>query len=228
MWLRKLLKIIFAILYRLFAIVHTYGLENIPEKGGAILASNHLGILDAPLIFLKVPRKDLTALVAKKHQKNLLLRWVVNGARGIWINRDEADSQAVRAARDHLQNGGLLGIAPEGTRSKTGTLIEGKTGVAFMADKAQVPIIPIGITGTHNGIKQLISFHRPRITISFGKPFMLPPIDRKNRDASLRKNTDEIMCQIAALLPTDFRGIYSDHPRLGELLEDSPKTRIVA
>jgi 1-acyl-sn-glycerol-3-phosphate acyltransferase len=218
MLLRRFLKIAFGILFALLARVEVIGEENIPKEGGGIVAPNHLGVIDAPLVFLVVKRNDITALVAKKHQKNPLFKWVVNAADGIWLNREEADTAAVRAARSHMQSGKLLGIAPEGTRSKTGALIPGKTGVAYLADKAGVPIIPSAITGTHNGIRKVFMLKRPKIVIRFGKPFMLSPVDRSNRDASLKRNTDEIMCRIAAMLPPSYRGVYADHPRLKELL----------
>jgi 1-acyl-sn-glycerol-3-phosphate acyltransferase len=222
--LRKFLKLFFALLFKLFARVEVIDKHYLPREGGGIVAGNHQGIVDAPLIFHVIDRQDITALVAKKHKKNPFLRWIVNGARGIWINREEADSQAVRAARDLLQSGGMLGIAPEGTRSKTGTLIPGKTGIAFLADKAGVPIIPIAITGTHRGVYRLLSFHRLHLSVRFGEPFYLPPISRKTRDQDLRSNTDEIMCRIGAMLPPELRGVYADHPRLNELIatENSP------
>jgi 1-acyl-sn-glycerol-3-phosphate acyltransferase len=227
MWLRRFLKLAFGFLFWLLAKVEVIGEENIPEEGGGIVAPNHLGVIDAPLIFLVVSRNDITALVAKKHRKNPLFKWVVNGANGIWLNREEADSAAVRAARSHLQNGNLLGIAPEGTRSKTGSLIPGKTGVAYLADKAGVPIIPAAITGTYGGMRKALLLKRPKFVIRFGKPFYLPPVDRSSRDTSLKRNTDEIMCRIAVMLPPSYRGVYAGHPRLIELLEEKDETEEV-
>jgi 1-acyl-sn-glycerol-3-phosphate acyltransferase len=221
MRLRRILKIVFGFLFWLLTKVEVVGSENIPEKGGGIVATNHLGVIDAPLVFLVVDRKDITALVAKKHQKNPLFKPIINAVNGIWINREEADTAAVRAARSHLQNGKLLGIAPEGTRSKTGSMARGKTGVAYLADKSVVPIIPAAITGTYKGMQKALLLKRPHIRIQFGEPFMLPPIDRSSRDASLRRNTDEIMCRIAVMLPPSYRGVYADHPLLEELLAKS-------
>jgi 1-acyl-sn-glycerol-3-phosphate acyltransferase len=218
---RKILYIIATFMFRFFSRLSVSGIENVPERGPAILAVNHLGIIDAPLIFALVPRTDLTALVAKKHLKNPILKIIVNIVGGIWINREEADSHAMRAARDHLKKGGLLGIAPEGTRSPTGELNPAKTGVAYMADKTRVPIIPIAISGTYKGMKQVLIFQRPSIHVQIGKPIELAPFERKNRDTALQQHTDEIMCQIAAMLPPAQRGAYAKHPRTIELLEKS-------
>ncbi|MFO7623825.1 MAG: lysophospholipid acyltransferase family protein [Anaerolineales bacterium] len=216
---RKILYAIATFLFQFFSRLNVSGLENVPHRGPAILAVNHLGIIDAPLIFALVPRTDLTALVAKKHLKNPFLRIIVNIVGGIWINRDEADSHAMRAAREHLNKGGLLGIAPEGTRSPTGGLNTAKTGVAYLADKAKVPIIPIAISGTFKGLKQALLLKRPTINVHIGKPIILAPFERKHRDVALQQYTDEIMCHIAAMLPPSQRGAYAQHPRTIEILE---------
>jgi 1-acyl-sn-glycerol-3-phosphate acyltransferase len=216
---RILICTFFRILFRLLTRVKVLGRENLPTRGGFIAASNHLGLMEVPLVYCLLDREDVTGLVAKKHQKTALFRWLVNSLGGIWLNRDEVDTRALRAATDHLQRGGVLGIAPEGTRSPTGSLIHAKTGVAYLADRAGVPIVPIAVTGTWKAISQALLLRRPRVTVRFGEPFTLPPIERAGRDAGLQRNTDEIMAHIAALLPAEYRGVYAGHPRLNELLE---------
>jgi 1-acyl-sn-glycerol-3-phosphate acyltransferase len=218
MLIRKIIRFIFDILFRIFTKVEIRGKENIPRHGGGILATNHLGFMDAPLLYIIIRRDDFSALVAKKHRKNPFLRWLVNSVGGIWLNRDEADTQAVRLASSHLKNGGLLGLAPEGTRSKSGALLPAKTGMAYLADKGGVPIYPVAIHGTYRGFHKLAAFTRPRITVSFAEPFIPKPVERNRRDDILVRNTDEAMCRIAAMLPSQARGAYSDHPRMKELL----------
>lgn len=219
--LRSFLRGLARFLFKILARITVEGMENIPEKGGAILASNHLSRLDSPFALAVIERSDVTGLVADTYRRNVLLRPLIEGVHGIWLNRGEADLHALRAAREHLQHGGLLGIAPEGTRSTTGALMRAKTGVAFLADKVNVPIVPFAITGTEDAIERLLHLHRPRLTMRFGKPFQLLPLERNDRSASLQRNTDEIMCQIAALLPPHYRGYYAGHPRLQELLGES-------
>lgn len=202
---------------RLLADVKTIGLENIPEHGGALICVNHLSVIDPVIIFIHLKRQDVSALIATKHRKNLLFRMVVDAANGIWLNREEADAQAIRAAVNYMKNGGMLGIAPEGTRSKTGGLLPGKPGVAYLASKAQVPVVPIAISGADQVKKSFQKLRRPQLSMVVGKPFLLPPVERRNRDASLEKYTEEIMCQIAALLPPSYRGVYANYPRVSEL-----------
>jgi len=216
--LRATLRSIFRLLFTLLSHVQVAGMENIPEDA-AIMSSNHLGRLDSVLIFAILERKNATGMVAAKYKKRPFFRWVVNSVDGIWINREETDFQALRQALSYLQGGGLLGIAPEGTRSPTGALMQAKIGVAYIADKAKVPIMPVGITGTEKAVRELFRFQRPYISVRFGRPFRLPPVDRRERNKALQLNTDEIMCQIAVLLPPAYRGVYADHPRLLELVD---------
>ena len=216
---RKLLYIFSTTFFRWLSRLSVFGLENIPKQGPAILAVNHTGILDAPLIFSLIPRTDPTALVAKKHLKNPFLRIIVNIVGGIWINRDEADTAAIRAAREHLKKGGLLGIAPEGTRSSSGDLDYGKNGVVYLAEKAGVPIIPVAISGTFKGMKKMLSLKRPEIVVRVAEPIQLRPVSRNDREIILQQYTDEIMCQIAAMLPPFQRGVYAEYARTTELLE---------
>jgi len=77
----------------------------------------------------------------------------------------------------------------------------------------------VAVSGTWQITKQILTLQRPKIDVHFGEPFTIPPIDRKNRDADLRSNTEEIMCRIAVLLPAEHRGVYADHPRVLELVK---------
>lgn len=216
--IRKALRVAMVLLFRLLTRSEVFGLENLPSQGGILLASNHMSRIDPPLIFALLERQDATALVADKYQRNPFMRWLVNSVGGIWLNREEADIDALRVARSHLKGGGLLGIAPEGTRSRVGALIRAKTGAAYLADKAGVPVLPAAITGTDDAFRQLLRLRRPRISIRFGEPFHLPPVERRSREQDLQRNTDEIMCRIAAMLPEKYWGYYAGHPRLKELL----------
>lgn len=216
--LRETLRKILYLLFRLLTRLQVTGLEYIPPAGACIVAGNHLGILDGPLLFALVPRRDLTALVAKKHQRNPFFRLVVNIAGGIWLDRFILEVKPVQQVQDHLQKGGLLGIAPEGTRSRTHHLMPAKNGVAFLAGKVDVPIIPEATVGTEDAVPKLLRLRRPRITVRFGPSFRLAPVDIQDRSGSRKRNTDDIMCHIAALLPEQYRGVYTNHPRLKELL----------
>jgi 1-acyl-sn-glycerol-3-phosphate acyltransferase len=219
---RRKLHSIARLLFDRFFLVSVTGMEALPPHGGYLLAVNHLSRLDAPLIFALLDRDDVTALVADKYQKYPFFRWIIETVNGIWINRGEADLSALRQARNYLRGGGVLGIAPEGTRSHTGALIRAKTGTAYLADKAGVPVVPVAIRGTDGAIWRALLLQRPCIHVQFGAPVDLLPIERGSRELTLQRNTDEIMCRIAVMLPEKYRGEYSDHPRLKELLAETP------
>lgn len=216
----KITRWITNLIIRLAARLEIYGLERIPRSGSFAIASNHLGRLDPALVYHFLDRDDIIMLVAEKYQKNPLLRWFATQLDAIFVNRFEADFNAVRQALKRLRQGGVLVLAPEGTRSPTAALIEGRHGVSFLAAKAGVPIYPVALAGSEDCrvYPQLRRLRRAHIVVRIGEPFTLPPLSGKERDAALQAYTDEIMCRIAALLPPEYRGVYAEHPRLQELL----------
>jgi 1-acyl-sn-glycerol-3-phosphate acyltransferase len=196
------------------------GLENLPESGSFVIASNHLGRLDPAMAYCILNQKDIIMLVAEKYREIPLVPWLVKLLDGIWVDRFNADMGAVRQALARLRKGGVLVLAPEGTRSKTGGLVRGWPGAGYLATKAGVPIVPVALVGTEDKavVSNLRRLRRSPVLACAGKPFTLPAVPHKEREAVLEAYTDEIMCHIAALLPTSYRGVYSDHPRLIELL----------
>jgi 1-acyl-sn-glycerol-3-phosphate acyltransferase len=203
-----------------FARVEAQGMENVPASGAYVTASNHLGRLDAALVYYLLDRDDITMLVAEKYRNYAIYRWFVKRLNAIWVDRYNADLGAMRASLERLRQGQVLVMAPEGTRSPTGALIEAHSGGTYLAAKAGVPILPVAVTGTEDRsvVAQLKHLKRAHVIVRIGKPFLLPPIKGKDREAILKQYTDEIMCQIAVLLPASYRGVYADHPRLQELM----------
>ena len=215
---RETLQSIFKFVLTRLAKVEFCGVDHLPRTGSFIVATNHMSRMDTLHLFINPARNDITALVADKYKKYPVFNWVLDTAGAIWLDRSKADFAAFRMAADVLKSGIPLGIAPEGTRSTTGQLQEGKPGTALLALKSNVPIVPVGIAGTESYFRDLRSLRRPRITLTFGPAFTLPPLDRSNRDAALKTMTDEIMCRIAVLLPPKYWGFYMEHPRLKEML----------
>ncbi len=194
--------------------------ENVPPDGeGIILATNHMSRADIPILYMTPGRHDVMALVAHEYRRFPPFRWILETSESIWIDRDVADFSAMRAAIEVLRKRGFaLGIAPEGTRSKSGMLLQGKPGVVLLAERARTPVVPVAIAGSENVFRALGHFRRAKVTVTYGKPFVLPPIARDDREDSLQELTDEIMCRIAAMLPEKYWGYYKDHLRLKELL----------
>jgi len=214
---RETLQSILRFLFKVFTRLEWQGLEYIPAQGGIIVTTNHMSRLDVALLLLTPTRPDITALVADKYKSHLLFNFMVETAQAIWIDRSKADFSAFAEAVKMIRNGTAMGIAPEGTRSDINMLLEGKPGTILLAQRAGVPIVPVGISGTDTAVRQLLKLQRPHIVARFGPPYNLPPIDRNNKDESLKLLTDEVMCRIAVLLPERYHGFYKGHPRVKEL-----------
>lgn len=218
---RSILRFVIRVLTPLVMRVEVEGLNNLPRDGGYIAAANHLGRLDVPLVYYLLNRDDIIMLVAEKYREIGLARWLVKVLDAIWLDRFGADIQALRLTIERLKAGWVLVIAPEGTRSKTNALLPGKPGASYLASKTGLPVVPVAVTGTEDErvLAQLKRLKRPCVRVRVGIPFVLPPAKGAEREATLERYTDEIMCRIAALLPDAYRGVYSDHPRLRELLD---------
>jgi len=209
-------------LFDIFAPMTAYGKENLELKGGYIVAANHMSYFDAPLMFVHIPRgRTMTALGTDKYKSYPFFAFILRMVGVIWVNRDAPSPASIKAAVQVLRSGEVLGVAPEGTRSRdTHALQEGKTGAAYLAITAGVPVIPVAVAHTDLAANDLKHLRRSHVSIAFGKPLYFPAPARQERDAKLQEYTTELMCQIAALLPPEYRGVYADHPRLKQLLNE--------
>ena len=203
-FMRVVLNIVFSLISRREVI----GKENFPEPP-YIVAINHLAMFDTPLLATVCPH-NIRAFAAAKHKYNPLYGTILGGAGAIWVRRGEIDRQALRLALDLLKKEGeVLGVAPEGTRARgTYALQKAKTGIAYLATRADVPIVPIGLAGTEKVKKNLPRLRRTDIRVVIGKPFRLPESGQV-RGKKLEEYTDLIMHRIAELLPEEYRGVYA-------------------
>jgi 1-acyl-sn-glycerol-3-phosphate acyltransferase len=220
----KFTRALIRFLLRILTRVEVVHVKNVPPSGNFVIAANHIGLVDAFLPFHLIDHTNLVLLVGEKWEKLWIMRWLGRGLNFIFVDRFNPDLKAIREVISRMKNGEVLVITPEGTRSKVGYLIEGKQGVSYLAAKMGFPILPVGISGSFDQtfFPQLKRLHRPHVTVNVGEVFTLPPLpaDGQARDEALKKDTDEIMCRIASLLPSEQWGFYADHPRLKELLEN--------
>jgi 1-acyl-sn-glycerol-3-phosphate acyltransferase len=217
----RILRSIIRFIMKIISDIEVQGLENIsPEHVNLLVASNHLGRLDTAALLCVVDREDIIMAIAEKYKNHLLFGAIGRAINAIWLNRFEADFAALREILNRMKKGGLMVIAPEGTRSKTASLQPGKMGVAFLASKSGYPVVPVALTGTEDAgvIANLKKFRKSRITIKVGKPMTIQVPSGKGREEAMNQATQEIMCRIAAMLPESYRGVYKDHPRTKELL----------
>ena len=217
----RTLRSIVRFIMKIIADIEIHGIDKLPQ-GNVILAANHLGRLDTAVLLCVIDREDIIMAIAEKYKDHPLFGAIGRAANAIWLNRFEADFGALRQILARMEQGGMLVIAPEGTRSKTEALQEAKPGVAFLAGKSGYPVLPVAVTGTEDRgvVENLKRFRRSKIVIRGGELFTIEIPKGKGREQAMRAATDEIMCQIGALLPEKYRGVYANHPRLKELLEN--------
>lgn len=193
------------------------GVENVPTKGPAILASNHLSFSDSFFLPLMVQR-PITFLAKSdyftgKGFKGLFSKAFFAGVGQVPIDRSggRASEAAISTGTRILAKGSLLGIYPEGTRSPNGTLYRGRTGLARMALEAKVPIIPVAMIGTFE--IQPPGVIRPtlrRVGVRFGKPLDFSRYEGLEDDRFiLRSVTDEVMYELMTLAGQDYVDMYA-------------------
>ncbi len=218
--MKYVLRWLIRALFNLVARVEVTGYGYLPKEGSYVIATNHLGIVDAPMAFYALNNWDMFVMIGEKWEKVAVFRWLGKYFNFIFIDRFNPDIKTLRKVIKLMEEDNILVIAPEGTRSRVGSLIEAKLGVSYLATKLNRPIVPVALAGTEDEVlfRNLKRLKRTHITITAGPAFTLPPLPKENRDEALKQYTDEIMCHIAALLPEKYRGVYAGHPRLKELL----------
>jgi 1-acyl-sn-glycerol-3-phosphate acyltransferase len=181
----------------------------IPMEGPLIIASNHINSLDAPVGFTQLHPRPLTAFVKTETWDNLFFKFLFTAWDAIPIKCGEVDFTAFRLAEEALAQKKIVIVAPEGTRSKHGRLNQGYPGIALLAIRSGAPILPVVFYGNEK-IKGLRLGKRTDMVIKVGKPFKIQlngrALDRENR----LQMTNEIMYEIARILPEENRGVYSD------------------
>lgn len=166
------------------------GVENFPREGGLVIVSNHISYWDPVAVGCAVNRQ---VHFMAKHElfKIPLLGPVIHICGAFPVRRDRSDRNAVRIALKLLRDGKVVGVFPEGTRSHTGELLEAHAGAAMLALKAEVPLLPVAVSGTR-GVFGKIKVH-------IGKPVQFQEDIKVARDAA-KKASEKVMEQISSLL----------------------------
>jgi 1-acyl-sn-glycerol-3-phosphate acyltransferase len=224
-----LLKVIFTILRVVFR-PWSEGARNVPRRGPAILASNHLSFADHFFGPLPLPRKVIflakSEYVTGSGLKGMISKAFFNGVGVIPVDREggESGDRALKTGLRVLAEGKLLGIYPEGTRSPDGRLYRGKTGVARLAIESGAPVVPCAMINTFEFMPpgKLLPNLRVRPGVRFGQPLDFSKYHGKEADAGvLRTVTDEIMHAIAGLSGQEYVDI--DARRAKEALKAQSK-----
>lgn len=185
-------------------------LKNFPAQGPLIAIANHTGQIEVPLLFAHLYPRRVTGWAKVESWDNWFLNWIF----GVWgiipVRRGEADMNALKLALRALKEGKILGIAPEGTRNKTGKLIRAMPGTVIVALHSGAPIIPIAHWGGEVYLKNLKRLKRTDFHIRIGEPFTINVEGVKVTGEIRQQIADEMMYELAKLLPEEYRGEYSD------------------
>ncbi|MFW0787406.1 lysophospholipid acyltransferase family protein [Gordonia sp. CPCC 206044] len=206
------------------------GLENLPAHGPAILASNHLAVMDSFYLPLMVPRRIY--FLAKSEYftgtglKGAFQKWFFTAVGQIPIDRSgaEAAAGALSAARRQLEAGELMGMYPEGTRSPDGRLFKGKTGLARVALDTGVPVLPVAMINTDKLNPPGSIIPRPaRIVVKIGKPLNFARYEGMQGNRFIERSiTDEIMYELMQLSGQQYVDIYAASLKNQEPAEQAP------
>lgn len=207
---RPVSRVFFRNLFRRLSRVQVTGTENIPEEGAYVIAVNHVSIFEPPLISSFWPYSIEVAgaveILEQPIQSQIMrLYWTIP------VHRGRFDRQSLEAMVGRLKAGRPVLLFPEGTRSRKPGLQQAPTGVAYIAAKAGVNVLPVGIAGTAMLAAEIRKFRRTQLIMSVGEMIKLPEIPWRSaeRREILRLQTERIMHAIADLLPRAYRGLYS-------------------
>jgi 1-acyl-sn-glycerol-3-phosphate acyltransferase len=185
-------------------------LSKVPAQGPLILVMNHINFMDVPVFYTQLEPRPITGFAKAESWDDPLLGWLFRLYGGIPIHRGVADLTALRAGLKALKAGQILAVAPEGTRSGHGRLQRGNAGVVFVALRSGAPLLPVVYYGAENYLSNLKRLRRTDFHIVVGKPFYLQTEGIKVTADVRRQLVDEIMWQMAALLPPYYRGEYAN------------------
>ena len=184
-------------------------LQKVPMRGPLIIIANHTGQLEVPLIFAHLQPRPITGWAKIETWDILFLDWLFTLWGVIPIRRGAVDTNAMRKALMALDKGYILGIAPEGTRNKTGRLIRAHPGVVALALHSKASILPLAHWGGESFYDNLKRLKRTEFHIRVGEPFRLKAGGGKVTNKIRQQIADEMMGRLAALLPPDYRGEYT-------------------
>jgi 1-acyl-sn-glycerol-3-phosphate acyltransferase len=227
--LGRLADALICVLVRILCKVDGEQIDKVPMDGPLILLANHVNFLEAPVLHCRLRPRKVIGLAKAEAWDNPLLGWLFDQWEAIPIRRGEPDIGALRRGLGVLREGGILVVAPEGTRSRHGRLQRGHSGVVTIALKSGAPLLPVVFYGGEAIGHNVRRLRRTPFHVIVGEPFHVEVgEERLSRDLRQRI-ADEIMYQMAALLPPAYRGEYANlsaaskkYLRFGSAAERNP------
>lgn len=199
------LKSITVLLFR----VDSKELARVPERGPLIVVTNHVHMPEMPTLYMRLLPRPVTGMVLASRWDNGFFRWLLNLFHIIPLRRGEADLAGLKLGLEMLNAGYIVIIDPEGTRSHTGRLQEGRPGVLLLALRSGAPLIPVVHYGSEDYLQNLRRLRRTDFHFAVGRTFRIKPEAARSLHAGRQQMLDEVMAQMAALLPPQYRGAYA-------------------
>jgi 1-acyl-sn-glycerol-3-phosphate acyltransferase len=190
--------------------VDTRPLLSVPARGPLIMVCNHINFIEVPLMYTHLQPRTVIGYAKSESWDNPILAPLFNIWGAISVRRGEADIIALRKGLQVLNEGHILVITPEGTRSGDGRLRKGHPGVVMLALLSGAPILPVVYWGQESLYRNLRRLKRTDFNVKVGRPFYVKVADQKVNQTIRRAIAEEIMYQLAALLPPAYRGEYAD------------------
>jgi 1-acyl-sn-glycerol-3-phosphate acyltransferase len=187
--------------------IHDAELAKIPPQGPLIIVCNHVHIWELPALYTHLMPRPVIGLVLASRWENPLTRFILDTVDAIPLRRGEADVAGLLKAMRALESGKIIIITPEGTRSGTGILGQGHAGVAWLAIQSGAPLLAVVHHGSENYRQNMHRLRRTDLYFEVGTTFRVwsnVPFTHETRQQA----TDEIMCQLAVLLPEQYQGKY--------------------
>ncbi|HQY93289.1 lysophospholipid acyltransferase family protein [Caldilinea sp.] len=208
-WVWRMLHVV-ATLIRIFYLrLRVEGRENVPRTGGCVYAINHNIGPDYVIVGYVSPRQVFYMAKSEIFDFHPWLAALVAGAGAFPVQRGKGDRHAIEQAANVVRGGKIVGMFPEGTRSRNGQLQRGKTGMARIAMLAQAPIVPVVVINAEPVLRDVLKFkRRPLVTVRFGAP--VPATGNVENSEEVRRLTTTVMLALAALLPPERHGYYVD------------------
>jgi len=199
--------------------IDTGSLSDVPAHGPLILVMNHINSLEVPLLSAHLQPRQMTGVAKVETWANPLMGWLFDQWEAIPVRRGEADVLAVKRSLAVLAGGGILAVAPEGTRSYSGRLLRARPGVVTLALHSGAPILPVAHWGGEKFSGNLRRMRRTDFHIRVGRPFTLRDGGQRLTHEVRQAMVDEIMVELAALMPEFYRGDYSGFPTTQQYLQ---------